>query len=79
MAPRPQVAKTLESRRRNPAAPVIDREQIIVDLEAKLKLAEEQMQDPGISQDLAEMTRLAEEHAETQAELQKQLEEWEDE
>ena len=77
--PLPRAIKTLEPRRRNPAAPVIDREQIIVDLEAKLKKIEEQMQDPSISQDLAEMTRLAEEHAETQTELEKQLEEWEDE
>jgi len=65
-------------RRRNPAAPTVDFEQIIVDLEDRLKKIEDQLQEATLGQNLDEMTRLAEEHARTQTELERKLEEWED-
>ncbi|HAA94512.1 MAG TPA: ABC transporter ATP-binding protein [Dehalococcoidia bacterium] len=65
-------------RRRNPAAPVIDFEGLIIELEDRLKELETQLQEATMGQDLEEMTRLAEEHAQTQAELDQKLEEWEE-
>jgi len=76
--PRPQPVRSRGPRRRNPAAPTVDFEQIIVGLEDRLKKIEEQLQEATLGQDLDEMKRLAEEHARTQAELERKLEEWED-
>ena len=76
--PRPQPVRSRGPRRRNPAAPTVDFEQIIVGLEDRLKKIEEQLQEATLGQDLDEMKRLAEEHARTQAELERRLEEWED-
>jgi len=77
-SPRPQTVRSHGPKRRNPAAPVVDMEQVIVDLENRLKKIEEQLQEATLGQDLEEMTRLAEGHARTQAELEERLEEWED-
>ena len=49
-----------------------------MDLEDRLKKIEEQLQEATLGQDLDEMTRLAQDHARTQAELERKLEEWED-
>ncbi|MDA1128072.1 MAG: ABC-F family ATP-binding cassette domain-containing protein [Chloroflexi bacterium] len=76
---RPQTAKARDPKRRNPAAPVIDLEKIIMDLEDKLKAVELQLQQATLSQDLDAITRLAEEHAQTQSELERRLKEWEEE
>ena len=76
--PRAQPVRSGGPRRRNPAAPKIDVEGVIMDLEERLKRIEEQLQEATLGQDLDEMTRLAEEHARTQAELERKLEEWED-
>ena len=75
--PNPVATKTVK--RRNPAAPVIDMEKIIIDLEEKLKDIESQLQQATVGQQYEDMTRLGEEHIETQAELEKRLEEWESE
>ena len=79
---RPQRASSEERKRdpkrRNPAAPVIDMEQVIVDLEDALQGFEERLQEATLGQDLDEMTRLADEHARTQAELEQKLSEWGD-
>ena len=77
-APRLQPARTNTPKRRNPAAPVIDMEKIIMDLEDGLKALEERLQEATLGQDLDEMTRLAEEHARTQVELEQRLAEWEE-
>jgi len=77
-APRPQSTKLPDPKRRNPAAPVIDMEKVIMDLEDGLKELEVQLQEATLGQDLDEMTRLADEHARTQAKLDQKLEEWED-
>ena len=76
-ARRPQAAKSTGPKYRNPAAPVIDMEQVIVDLEDRLKNIETQLQEATVSQDFKEMTRLGEEHTQTQSELEQRLEEWE--
>ena len=76
-ARRPQAAKSTGPKHRNPAAPVIDMEQVIVDLEDRLKNIETQLQEATVSQDFEEMTRLGEEHTQTQSELEQRLEEWE--
>ena len=76
-ARRPQAAKSTGPKHRNPAAPVIDMEQVIVDLEDRLKNIETQIQEATVSQDFKEMTRLGEEHTQTQSELEQRLEEWE--
>ena len=76
-ARRPQAAKSTGPKHRNPAAPVIDMEQVIVDLEDRLKNIETQLQEATVSQDFKEMTRLGEEHTQTQSELEQRLEEWE--
>ena len=73
---RPRSAKSHVPKRRNPAAPVIDFEQAIVDLEDRLKEIETQLQQATMNQDFDEMTRLGEEHVQTQAELERSLEEW---
>lgn len=52
-------------------------EQVIVDLEDRLKNIETQLQEATVSQDFKEMTRLGEEHTQTQSELEQRLEEWE--
>ena len=75
--PRPQPAKTQGPKRRNPAAPVLDMEKVIVDLEDRLKEIEAQLQEATGSQDFEEMTRLGKEHIQTQSELERRLEEWE--
>ena len=75
--PNPVATKTVK--RRNPAAPVIDMEKVIIDLEEKLKDIESQLQQATVGQQYEDMTRLGEEHIETQAELEKRLEEWESE
>jgi len=75
---RPQPARTKDPKRRNPAAPVIDMEKIITDLEDALKGLEERLQEATLGQDLDEMTRLADEHARTEAELETKLAEWEE-
>ena len=77
-APRSQPAKAKDPKRRNPAAPVIDIEKIIMELEDGLKALEERLQQATLGQDLNEMTRLADEHARTQAELEQRLAEWEE-
>ena len=77
-ASRPHPATTGDPKRRNPAAPVIDMEQVITDLEHTLKQIEDRLQEATLGQDLDEMTRLAGEHARTQAELEQRLEEWEE-
>jgi ATP-binding cassette subfamily F protein 3 len=76
-ASRPQPVKSQGPKRRNPAAPVIDMERVIVDLEDRLKEIETQLQGATVSQDFKEMTRLGEEHTRTQSELERRLEEWE--
>ena len=76
-ARRPQAAKSTGPKHLNPAAPVIDMEQVIVDLEDRLKNIETQLQEATVSQDFKEMTRLGEEHTQTQSELEQRLEEWE--
>ncbi|MQG10640.1 MAG: ABC-F family ATP-binding cassette domain-containing protein [SAR202 cluster bacterium] len=78
-APRPQPAKAQGPKRRNPAAPVIDMEKVIVDLEDRLKEIESQLQQATMNQDFKEMTRLGDEHVRTQSELEQRLEEWESE
>ena len=75
-APRFQPVKATDPKRRNPAAPVIDMEQIIVDLEDKLKEIETQLQIATVNQDFEAMTRLGEEHISTQSRLEKSLEDW---
>ena len=76
-ARRPQAAKSTGPKHRNPAAPVIDMEQVIVDLEDRLKNIETQLQEATVGQDFKEMTRLGEEHTQTQSDLEQRLEEWE--
>ena len=76
-ARRPQAAKSTGPKHLNPAAPVIDMEQVIVDLEDRLKNIETQLQEATVGQDFKEMTRLGEEHTQTQSELEQRLEEWE--
>ena len=76
--PRPTPARTMEPKRRNPAAPIVDIEKVIIDLEDRLKQIEEQLQKATLGQDLNEMKRLADEHTGTEAELKRQLEDWED-
>ena len=75
-APRFQPVKVADPKRRNPAAPVIDMEQVIVDLEDKLKEIETQLQIATVNQDFEAMTRLGEEHISTQSRLEKSLEDW---
>ena len=75
-APRFQPVKATGPKRRNPAAPVIDMEQVIVDLEHKLKEIETQLQTATVNQDFEAMTRLGEEHISTQSRLEKSLEDW---
>ncbi|MCH8802056.1 MAG: ABC-F family ATP-binding cassette domain-containing protein [Chloroflexi bacterium] len=77
-APRPQPVRSQGPKRRNPAAPVVDMEQVIVELEDRLEKIEEQLQEATLGQDVEEMTRLAEEHSRTQAELERKLEAWEE-
>jgi ATP-binding cassette subfamily F protein 3 len=74
--PRPQPVKSQGPKRRNPAAPVVDMEQVIVDLEDRLKKIESQLQAATESQNFEEMTRLGDEHIQTQSELERRLEEW---
>ena len=76
-ASRPQSVKPQGPKRRNPAAPVIDMERVIGDLEDRLKESETQLQEATLGQDFKEMTRLGEEHTQTQSELERRLEEWE--
>jgi len=73
---RPQPVKSQGPKRRNPAAPVVDMEQVIVDLEDRLKKIESQLQAATESQNFEEMTRLGDEHIQTQSELERRLEEW---
>jgi len=68
--------KATDPKRRNPAAPVIDMEQVIVDLEDKLKEIETQLQTATVNQDFEAMTRLGEEHISTQSRLEKSLADW---
>ena len=75
-APRFQPVKATDPKRRNPAAPVIDMEQVIVDLEDKLKEIETQLQIATVNQDFEAMTRLGEEHISTQSRLEKSLADW---
>ena len=77
-ANRPQPAKAQDAKRRNPVAPVIDMEKVITALEDRLKEIEERLQTATLGQDLDEMRRLADEHVQTQTELERRLEEWED-
>ena len=63
-------------KRRNPAAPVIDFEQLIMDLEDRLKEIETLIQQATVNQDFEEMTRLGEEHVQMQARLEQSLDEW---
>ncbi|PKB72491.1 MAG: hypothetical protein BZY87_00110 [SAR202 cluster bacterium Io17-Chloro-G6] len=77
-APRPKSTKLPDPKRRNPAAPVIDMEKVIMDLEDGLSELEMRLQQATLGQDLDEMTRLAEEHSRTQTELEQRLAEWED-
>ena len=76
-AQRPHPARSVGPKRRNPAAPVIDMEQVIVALEDRLKGIETQLQEATLSQDFKEMSRLGEEHIKTQSELEQRLKEWE--
>jgi ATP-binding cassette subfamily F protein 3 len=76
-APRLQPVKLSGPKRRNPVAPVINMEQVIVELEDRLKEIETQLQKATVSQDFKEMTRLGEQHIQTQSELERRLEEWE--
>jgi ATP-binding cassette subfamily F protein 3 len=75
-APRFQPVKATAPKRRNPAAPVIDMEQVIVDLEDKLKEIETQLQTATVNQDFEAMTRLGEEHISTQSRLEKSIADW---
>jgi CII-binding regulator of phage lambda lysogenization HflD len=52
-------------------------EQVIVDLEDRLKEIESQLQEATESQDFEVMTRLGDEHVQIQSELEQRLEEWE--
>jgi hypothetical protein len=58
---------------------VVDFEQLIVDLEDRLKEIEGQLQEATEDQDFEEMTRLGEEHIQTQGKLEQTLEDWESE
>ena len=73
----PESAPPRVAKRRNPAAPVVDIEQIIIDLEEKLKDIESELQEATMGQKFDDMTRLGEEHIQTQAELTQRLEQWE--
>jgi ATP-binding cassette subfamily F protein 3 len=75
-APKPEPVKSQGPKRRNPAAPVVDMEQLIIDLENRLKEIETQLQEATINQNFEEMTRLGDEHVQTQEKLGKSLEEW---
>ena len=75
-ASRPQAAKSQGPKRQNPAAPIVDMEQVIMGLEENLRQLEDRLQEETQGQDLEEMTRLAERHARTQAELEQRLAEW---
>ena len=77
-APRAKPVSPLGPKRRNPVAPVIDMEQVIVDLETRIEEIEKQLQEATLSQDREAVARLADEHASTQAELDQRLKEWED-
>ncbi|MCI0830162.1 MAG: ABC-F family ATP-binding cassette domain-containing protein, partial [Chloroflexi bacterium] len=77
-APRPQPVRSQGPKRRNPAAPVVDMEQVIVELEDRLGNIAEKLQEATLGQDVDEMSRLAEEHVRTQAELERKLEAWEE-
>jgi len=68
--------KSQGPKRRNPAAPVIDFEQLIMDLEDRLKEIEALIQQATVNQDFEEMTRLGEEHVQMQARLEQSLDEW---
>ena len=68
--------KSQGPKRRNPAAPVIDFEQLIMDLEDRLKEIEVLIQQATVNQDFEEMTRLGEEHVQMQARLEQSLDEW---
>ena len=57
---------------------MVDMEQVIVDLEDRLEKIEERLQEATLGQDVDEMSRLAEEHSRTQAELERKLEAWEE-
>ncbi|NQW22244.1 MAG: ABC-F family ATP-binding cassette domain-containing protein [SAR202 cluster bacterium] len=74
----PEPSKSRGSKRRNPAAPKIDMEQVIIDLEDNLKKIEDQLQEATKGQDLGEMTRLAEAHVQAQTKLDRQLAEWDE-
>ena len=76
---RRQSYKLSGPKRRNPSAPVVDFEQRIVDLEAELSDIEARLQQATVDQDFEEMTRLGEEHVQTQAKLDQSLEEWDSE
>ena len=78
-APRPEPVKSQGPKRRNPAAPVVDMEQLIVDLEDRLKQIESELQEATVNQNFEEMTRLGDEHVQTQAKLEQSLEEWDSE
>ncbi|MDA0263261.1 MAG: ABC-F family ATP-binding cassette domain-containing protein [Chloroflexi bacterium] len=75
---RPKPVKSQGPKRRNPAAPVVNMEKVIMDLEDKVREIEGRLQEATLGQDLAEMTRLAEEHGQVQADLERKLAEWED-
>ena len=77
-APRPQPVRSQGPKRRNPAAPVVDMEQVIVELEDRLGNIAEKLQEATLGQDVDEMSRLAEEHVRTQGELERKLEAWEE-
>jgi len=78
-AARPEPVKSQGAKRRNPAAPVVDMEQVIVNLEERLKELEIQLQEATINQNFEAMIRLGDEHVQTQIKLEQSLEEWDSE
>jgi hypothetical protein len=78
-APKPEPVKSQGPKRRNPAAPVVDMEQLIIDLENRLKEIEVELLEATVNQNFEEMTRLGDEHVQAQEKLEKNLEEWDSE
>lgn len=76
-APREAPRRPAQAQKRQQArAPEAGPEQVIPALEEALRDLERQLEEATTRQDIAEITRLGEEHARTQARLQKAWEEW---
>lgn len=76
-APRETPRRSPQAQKKQQAsAPEAGPEQVIPALEEALRDLERQLEEASQRQDIAEITRLGEEHARTQARLQKAWEEW---